>query len=348
MNRSRPTSKQVAERAGVSQTTVSFVLNNVRDANISEETRQRVLEAARELNYMPNVSAQSLARGRTDTIALVLVQPHRQVYIDEYIPRVLTGITEVTRKENFRILLEQTDDSAEVGSYRDLVYSRHAAGLIINFSITSPGDIENILEITRNGMHVVSLKYLHPDIHSVEVDKLQGVQTLIQHLIDLEHQRIACITYDHELRNPHVHERMEVFKTTLEQNNLRFDPALVRYGEFEPDTGYEAMMSILDRSPLPDAVYCMNDLMAFGAIRALQEKGLRIPEDIAVVGFDDVRLSAYSYPSLTTVHEPDEEHGRLAAEMLLALINGSEVPQKHVTLETSLIIRESCGAAHKK
>lgn len=348
MKRRRPTSKQVAERAGVSQTTVSFVLNNVQDANISEETRERVLKAARELDYTPDSSARSLARGRSDNIALVLVQPHRQVFIDEYIPRVLTGVSEVTRRHGFRILLEQIDERSVSGVYQRLLYGKEAAGLIINFNIIGPQDIDHIVECARNGMPVVSLKNIHPEVHSVVVDKSSGVRTVVQHLIDLGYQRIACITYDDPQHSPHVAERFTVYQQTLEQNGLAIDPSIFGYGQYEPETGYKAMQRILDNPRLPDAVYAMNDLMAFGAVSAIHERGLRIPEDIAIVGFDDVRLAAFCSPPLTTMNEPDEEHGRRAAEMLIALLNGQTIEEKHITLQTHLVVRESCGASFKK
>ncbi len=343
----RITSKQVAERAGVSQTTVSFVLNNVVDANISAETKERVLNAARELNYTPHEAARTLARGRSDTIALVLQQPHRQVFIDEYLPRVLTGITEVTQRAGFRILVEQV--GADNGStvFRRLLQSREAAGAIINFGSPPRHDIDYIIDCTANGMPIVALDHIDPAVYSVTVDKVSGVRIIVQHLIDLGYRRIACITYDDQ--QTHVHERLEMFHSTMIANQLQVDPALIRWGKFDPETGYAAMQSILSQAaPLPDAVYAMNDVMAFGAIRAIRERGLRVPEDIAVVGFDDVRLAGFCNPPLTTMNEPDEEHGRKAAEMLIALLTGNIIDERHVTLHTRLIVRDSCGALLKK
>ena len=347
MKSRRITSKQVAELAGVSQTTVSFVLNNVVDANISDETKERVLNAVRELNYTPHAGARTLARGRSDTIALVLQQPHRQVFIDEYLPRVLTGITEVTQRAGFRILVEQaaTDNASNV--FRRLLQSREAAGAIINFGSPPRQDIDYIIDCTENGMPVVALDHIDPAVYSVTVDKVNGVHIIVQHLIDLGYRRIACITYDDQ--QTHVHFRLDQFRATMAQNGLAVDPNLIRWGKFDPETGYAAMQSILDSgSPLPDAVYAMNDVMAFGAIRAIRERGLRVPEDIAIVGFDNVHLAGFCHPPLTTMNEPDEEHGRKAAEMLIALLNGEPVENRHVTLHTQLVVRESCGAPRKK
>ncbi|MBK8024400.1 MAG: LacI family DNA-binding transcriptional regulator [Chloroflexi bacterium] len=340
----RTTSKQVAERAGVSQTTVSFVLNNVEDANISPETKERVLQAARELNYVPDMAARSLARGRSNNIALVLSHPHSQIWLDEYIPKVLTGIGQATEHTDWRVLV-QLDRTGTQNVYADLLQSKEAAGVIVSFSHPSADDIRQILNCTQQGLAVVSLNNIHPDVYSVEVDKFRGVRAVVQHLIDLGHCRVACIPYAPAMTSPHAERRLRVFRDTLRQAGCPFDPKLVRYGDYDPETGYEAMKQILQESPLPTAVYAMNDVMAVGAYRAIDEAGLRIPEDIAVAGFDDIRLASYFTPPLTTVNEPDIEQGRLAAQMLLALIEGDAPEEKHITLETQLVVRQSCGVA---
>lgn len=343
-NRPKVTSRHVAELAGVSQTTVSFVLNNVEGANISEETRVRVLDAARQLNYIPDVTAQSLARGRSNNIALVLAQPHRQVFIDEYIPRILTGISEVTQEHGFRILVELVDGERLSNVYSSLLRSKEAAGIIVSFKAVTERDIEQIVACTAEGLPVVSLNDLHPQVYSVEVDKMGGTKTIVQYLVDLGHRRIACISYAPPHNIPHVQDRLRIFYEVMERSGIKVEDRLVRFGLYDPDTGYAAMKSILQSGPPPTALYAMNDLMAFGAMSAIREYGLRIPQDIAVVGFDDIRLAAFSNPPLTTVNEPDVEHGHQAAEMLLTLINGGVPAVKQVKLQMRLVVRESCGA----
>lgn len=336
------TSKQVAERAGVSQTTVSFVLNRVENSNISEETRQRVLEAARELRYVPDTAAQALARGRSNNIALVLTRPHRQVFIDEYIPSILTGLSEVTQKHGFRVMVELTSDAAASEAYDSLIRGNEIAGMIVNPSSRAMGDMRPIVAHARERFPIVTLREIHPDVHSVMVEKLEGTRALIEHLIRLGHKRIACISYakpDHS----HALERLAVYRKALTDAGIGYDEALVRFGAYDPDTGYEAVKSLLEGDRF-SAVYAMNDVMAFGAITAIQEAGLRVPEDIAVVGFDDIRLARYCTPPLTTVHEPDIEQGRQAGEMLIDLINGIAPPEKHVRLGAELVVRRSCGA----
>jgi DNA-binding LacI/PurR family transcriptional regulator len=340
----KATSKLVAELAGVSQTTVSFVLNNVEGANISEETRQRVLQVARDLNYVPDMAARSLARGRSHNIALVLAQPHRQVFIDEYIPNILTGINQVVQGQGFRILVELVDRDRNIDVYSSLLQSKEAAGIIVNFNYVAAEDIEQIVACAAQGLPIVSLADIHKDVYSVSVDKLGGVRQAIKHLVNLGHRRIGCISYAPEGSNPHANDRLHIYRRVLENAGITPDPSWIGYGEYDPETGYQAMKGLLNLSPLPTAFYAMNDVMAFGAISAIQEAGLRIPEDIAIVGFDDIRLARFTTPPLTTIYEPDVDHGRLAAEMLMALIQGKTPVERHIKLATRLVVRQSCGA----
>jgi DNA-binding LacI/PurR family transcriptional regulator len=337
------TSKQVAERAGVSQTTVSFVLNHVDNSNISEETRQRVLQAAHELHYVPDMAARALARGRSSNIAIVLGQPHQQVFIDEYFPTTLTGISQITQQHGFRILVELVDDSRPPDAYTNLIRGQEVAGLIVNFTRPRREDIESLVVCAAERLPVVALNEWHPDIYSVSVDKFEGVRKLMAHLLGLGHRRIACISYAPP-SSPHAMQRLDVYRAMLEAAGITYDEALVRFGGYDPQTGYEAMQSILDVKPPPTAVFAMNDVMAFGAITAIRERGLRVPEDIAVIGFDDIRLARFASPPLTTVYEPDREHGRLAGQMLVELIEGKTPAEPHLRLDTELIVRQSCGA----
>jgi DNA-binding LacI/PurR family transcriptional regulator len=340
----KATSKQVAELAGVSQTTVSFVLNNVERANISKETRERVFQAARDLKYIPDMAARSLARGKSNNIALVLAQPHRQVFIDEYIPNILTGINQVTQQHGLRILVEIARSERPNNIYASLLQSKEAAGVIVNFNYPIADDIQQVADCAAQGLPIVSLGNVHPDVYSVEVDKFGGVRKVVKHLLTLGHRRIAAISYAPIDTNPHAEGRLHIYRRVLETAGIAYDQNLVRYGAYDPDTGYTAMKSLLQSAASPTAVYAMNDVMAFGAIAAIHEYGLRVPEDIAVTGFDDIRLAGYTTPPLTTVNEPDIEHGQRAAEMLIALMNGTPPEEKHIKLATRLVVRASCGA----
>ncbi|MEZ4670034.1 MAG: LacI family DNA-binding transcriptional regulator [Anaerolineae bacterium] len=338
----RVTSRQVAKKAGVSQTTVSFVLNNhAAENNIPNETIERVQQAARELGYVPDAAARTLARGRSNNIGLMLAQPHDQVFIDEYIPNIITGLSRITKEHGYRILLEMVHDDLHADAYANLMRSKEVAGIIVNQPFHN--DAQRLLALQQEGFAIVTLANIHPTIPSVMVDKLLGVRKAVKHLIKLGHERIGCITYAPIASNEHVRQRLMIFQRALESKGLVFDDGLVREGAFDPDTGYEAMKSLLNQSPLPTAVFAMNDMMAYGAMTAIQEAGLRIPEDVALVGFDDVRLARFTTPALTTIYEPDIEHGYRAGELLIRLINEEPIEQPHIVLGTQLKIRDSCG-----
>ncbi len=343
MRTPRVTSRRVAELAGVSQTTVSFVLNNVDSANISEETRQRVLEAARSIGYVPDASARTLARGRSTNIGLILLQPHEQVFIDEYMPRIITGLSQITRQHGYRILVELIEDGSHPNTYLDLIRGKEVAGIIVNFNSPSDSDIEALVASVAEGAPVVALYNYHEALNYAVVDKLEGVRHAVEHLIRLGHKRIACITYAPVPIHREATRRFHIYRDTLLKAGLEFDETLVRYGNYDPETGYEAMKSILAASPLPTALFAMNDVMAFGAMTAIQEAGLRVPQDVAVVGFDDIRLARHTTPALTTVREPDIEQGWTAGKMLIDLITNKSLDQNHIVLKTELKIRDSCG-----
>lgn len=340
----------MAKKAGVSQTTVSFVLNNhAAEKNIPAETIERVQQAAHDLGYVPDMAARALARGRSNNIGLVLAQPHDQVFIDEYIPNIITGLSRITKEHGYRILLELIQDDSHADAYINLMRGKEVAGMIVNLNEPDYGDKrhpmtrEKLIAYVAEGFPIVSLDYIHPTVHSVMVDKLSGVRRIIQHLIDLGHRRIACITYAPRKLNNHAEQRLSIYRQMMEEIGIAADEGLVRYGAYDPETGYAAMKSLLEQRPRPTALYAMNDVMAFGAITALREAGLRVPEDMAVVGFDDARLARYTTPALTTIFEPDIEHGYRAGEMLIKLIQEQSLPQDHIVLETQLRIRDSCG-----
>ena len=195
MRKVRVTSRRVAELAGVSQTTVSFVLNNVNSANISKDTRQRVLEAARSIGYVPDASARTLARGRSTNIGLILVQPHEQVFIDEYMPRIITGLSQITRQHGYRILVELVEDGSHPNTYLDLVRGKEVAGIIVNLNSATENDIQALVASVAEGSPIVAVNNYHESLNYAMVDKLEGVRHAVEHLIQLGHQRIACISY---------------------------------------------------------------------------------------------------------------------------------------------------------
>jgi DNA-binding LacI/PurR family transcriptional regulator len=336
----KPTARQVAQLAGVSQTTVSFVLNNVAGSSISEATRERVLQAARALGYVPTAAARTLASGRSSNLALVLVQPHPQVFADPYIPNIITGLRQSVQKEGFRILVEIVDDLSHLDTIESLLRSGEAAGVMV--SGLGWGREERLMSLLDEGYPLVSIDHMNVekfDIPMVTINHLEGVRRVVSHLVGLGHRKIACIAYSPD--NPHVQQRISAYCEVLNTAGITYDPHLIRYGAFEPESGYETMQSLLSLSPT--AVYGMNDMMALGAMGAIREAALRIPEDIAVVGYDDMRFSRFTAPPLTTVHAPEIELGEKAGQLLLDLILDRPIQDRQIYLESTLVIRQSCG-----
>ncbi len=342
----RVTSKQVAERAGVSQTTVSFVLNDAPNSNISEETRQRVFDAARELNYVPDMAARNLARGRSSTIALILIKPHEKVFADPYIPNVISGLNHVAKANNLRILVHQVETltgTSQLDAVSDLLRSGEAAGAIISGWMPEVSEVAQPL--LDDGYPLVLLDMPDApieDIPCVSIDHLSGVRLLAQYLIELGHRRIGCITYG-PMSDLQVQKRLTVFRETLLDADVPIIPEFLRLGAYDPDSGYAAALSLLDMDEPPTAIYCMNDLMALGAIAAIHERGLRIPDDISVVGYDDMRFAPYTVPALTTMRAPESELGERAGELLISLMNKKTRKVKQQVLRSQLIIRNSCA-----
>jgi LacI family transcriptional regulator, galactose operon repressor len=334
----RVTSRDVAESAGVSRTTVSFVLNDVPNVQISEETRRRVWEVARQLGYYPDASARSLARRRSGNVGVLLCRSADRLFEDVFVMEVLTGIYGAVRPQGYHILLEAVEDITTPDAYIGLVRSRHVDGLIIS----GPRDEDRQLrELEDEGFPVVLLGQLpESSLCQVDVDNVRAVHMLIDYLLYRGHRRIAFISEGPPIYTA-TQARLRGYKEALTAANLPYDETMVRTGEFSRASGHAAMQSLLQLEQLPMAVFAGSDLIAFGALAAVLDANLRVPNDVAVVGFDDVPMASDVTPPLTTVHLPAQLLGRTAALMLMQLINGEEILERTTLLDTYLAIRES-------
>jgi LacI family transcriptional regulator len=337
----RATAREVAERAGVSRTTVSFVLNNVPGIRISEETRRLVLDAARELDYHPDATARRMVIGRTQVVGFVLRQSPDQAFADRFVPTVLDGFSQAATAQNNKVLFETIAPGDDSGGYTRLLRERHVDGIVLS---GPRSDDEELLRIRAQGAQVVLLGQLPgTSIPFVDVNNRGGAALATQHLIGLGHRRIALITNAEPVYTASA-DRLAGYREALEVAGLGFDNELVRYGNFTPQSGAEAMTELLLARPVPTAVFIASDTVALGALQALRRHGLRVPQDMAVVGFDDVPLSAFIDPPLTTVRLPAFGLGWGAADLLGRLIAGEDVQTPQVILETDLVVRESSGA----
>ncbi len=337
----RVTSKDVARLAGVSRTTVSLVLNDVPHARIAPETRRRVLEAARQLGYRPNAAARSLVRQQAMTLGLILCHPPAHVYTDPFLPQVLLGITGALQKTEYRLLLETVAEPSLREDYLDLAREKRIDGFILSGPRV---DDVALRELHKEGIPIVLLGHL-PDvaIPSVDVDNVRAAYTAVTHLIRLGHRRIGMIT-NGPLHYTASQERLNGYRQGLAKYNIPFEPDLVVEGHFTAESGEEAMRRLLTVRPRPTAVFVASDTVALGALVTLRQAGIRVPEDMALVGFDDIPLAAYVDPPLTTVRLPAYELGREAARLLLTLVAGESPPSSRTVLSTALVVRASCGA----
>ena len=337
----RATARDVAELAGVSRTTVSFVLNGVSGMRISDDTRQRVLAAARQLDYHPDASARRMVTGRTHTLGFVLRQSPEQVFSDQFLPQVLNGLSHAAARRGYHILIEPIPPDTYAGSYARLMRERYVDGI----ALSGPRfDDQDLVRFQTEGWPLVLMGQLPGvDLPFVDVDNVGGAACATQHLIDLGHRRIGLIT-NANLAYTASADRLAGYRRALETNRLSFDPALVEYGDFTPSSGMIAMERLLEQRPLPTAVFVASDSVALGALRAIRQHNLRVPTDLAIVGFDDVPFAELLDPPLTTLRLPAYGLGWGAGEMLIRLIEKEEVRQHCVLLETELVIRTSCGA----
>ncbi len=340
MRRSRPTSADVARLAGVSRTTVSFVLNGREDVRISPVTRERVVEAAKTLGYHANASASQLARGSSLTIGLVLRMDASQIVSDALLPELMRGLGDAARGADYQVLIESLPPTS--GGYRRLLHSRRVDGLIVSGPVVEDGELSRVFS---DGFPVVVLGHaVNATAPSVDVDNVAGARAAVDHLIRSGHSRIAMIT-NAPLTYISARERVAGYRLALENEGIEFDPTLVAEGAFLADTGHSAMTSLLQGRRFT-AVFVASDAVALGAMGALRAAGLRVPADMSLVGFDDIPLAAHFDPPLTTVSVPALGLGETTGRVLLAQIRGEPVPQRTL-LDTELTVRESVGLVGK-
>jgi DNA-binding LacI/PurR family transcriptional regulator len=334
----RPTSRDVAAAAGVSRTTVSFVLNEVANVQIPEETRKRVWDAARRLGYYPNASARSLARQSSGNIGVLLCRSADRAFGDVFLMEVLIGVHRVVRARGYHILLEAVEDAAAPDAYAGMVRASHVDGLIISGPRT---DDRQLRELEAEGFPVVLLGRLpESGLCQVDVDHVRAAQAAVDYLLNRGHRRIAFIGQGSEAYVA-TRARQRGYAQALSAAGLPLDSSLVQYANFAREGGYSAMQKLICLVDRPTAVFVGSDAVAFGAMAAVRDAGLHIPQDVAIIGFDDVPMAGDVSPSLTTVHLPAQALGQTAAELLLLLMTGDEVAAPMVLLDTHLVVRQS-------
>lgn len=338
----RATARDVANLAGVSRTTVSFVLNEVTGMRIKPETRERVFEAARTLDYHPDATAQRMVSGRTRVIGFVLPQTPDQVFADRFLPQVLNGLTHAALANGYHLLLEPAPPSEIPHAYVRLVREHQVDGIILS---GPRSDDRELPALHSEGTPVVLMGQLPgTGIPFVDIDNVGGATKAVDHLVTLGHRRIGMIT-NAPLEYTASADRLAGYRNALEAAAIAFDQHLVRQGDFTPQGGEHALCSLLDVLPRVTAVFIASDTVALGALRAARRLKLNIPGDLALVGFDDIPMSEFVEPPLTTISLPAYGLGWGAMDLLVRLIESpDDVRETAILLETELVVRRSSTA----
>ena len=332
----------VAKMSGVSRSTVSRVIND--DPNVSEKTRTKVLEVVRQLNYEPNAAARSLAAGRTRVLGLVIPRGVSALFTDPYFPILIQGISSACNAHDHSVMLWLAEPEYERRTIRQIMHSGLIDGVImasqLNDDPVGQALLEGDLPFILVGRHPTQ-----PNVNYVDVDNENAAREAVTHLLQLGRRRVAALTGPENMIAGL--DRKTGYLAALRQRGLPIDSNLIVEGDFSQAGGYAAMQRLLPHHP--DAVFAASDSMAAGALHALREAGRDVPEEVAVVGFDDMPFAAQTTPALTTVRQPTHRVGVMAAETLIDLIENSDSPAqpRRIVLPTELVIRQSCGALSK-
>jgi LacI family transcriptional regulator len=325
----------VAKVAGVSVATASRILTGV-DYPVTDKTREKVLKAAKELGYRPNLIARSLRLEQTFTIGIIV-----ENILSPFIPPIIRGIQERLKQyDYFSITLDSNWDPVVETEAIERLGMRQIDGIIFVESYLRSSDEVSAL-IDKPHLFVHRLFNSLGD-NSVVPDDRYGAQVAVKHLLELGHRRIAFINGPEGWDA--TTNRLAGYQDELAAWEIAFDPELVKQGDWQVQSGYAAARHWLAARQQPTAVFAANDLMALGVIYATQEAGLKVPEDIAIVGYDDRDFAGFVRPALTTVQMPCEKMGHVAAESLLSLIRGEVKAVEPTLVRGELIVRQSCGA----
>jgi len=325
------TIRDVAEEAGVSIATVSRVLN--KQVSVSPATRVKVEKAIEQLNYQPNYLGRNLRRAETKIILVIL-----QNISNPFYSKVVEGIEDLGHKHGYNIMICNTDSESErERSYLDLLVNRLVDGVIL---MEPEINSQELSQIGNDFPVVQCCEYIEgTDVPHISIDNVEAGYTAINHLIKLGHTRIGMISGYNRLLS--AMQREEGYKQALKDAGLEYIQDLIKYGSYGFTGGLRATKELLQMKNTPTAIFAISDITAIGAIRAIKEEGLKIPEDIAVVGFDNTSIASMYDPQVTTISQPRYDLGKISMEMLLDLINKEPVTLREVYLEHELIIRES-------
>jgi LacI family transcriptional regulator, repressor for deo operon, udp, cdd, tsx, nupC, and nupG len=323
----------VAKLANVSTATVSRVIQN--PSAVKEKTRIKVLQAIEELNYQPNILARYFRRTETKTILVMVPSIMNNVF-----PQMIAGIDLIANQYGYKVLLGNTyQDPEKAYSYIEELKQKQVDGMIL---LTTKLDNDVIKDIADCYPVVLTSDFIEGlNVPTVAIDNISSSREAVEHLLQLGHRRVGMITGP--LNSLLSRDRLKGYRQALLANEIAIESVLIQEGDHSYDSGYNQMNKFLALDEQPTAIFAANDSMAMGAVKAVKAQGLRVPEDVAVVGFDNIQFSEIFEPALTTIAQPLIEMGKRSMELLLKQIKGEPLTKKQHVLDTKLIIRDSCG-----
>ena len=317
--------------------TVSRVINGAE--NVRPETREKVLEAIRELSYYPNAAARALNRNRANVLEILI--PHEDYfYSSEYFSELTFGIEKVVHDSEYNLIFN-TYDPGSGAEYALLYKQRKVDGLLIVAPASTDRTIARLQEESVPFV-LINGRVDDLEVSFVDVDNVAGSYLAVQHLYQLGHRRIGIITGNLLVVN--ARHRLEGYLDFLSEHGIAESGQWIYEGNWSEESGYAGFSHLVNLENPPSAIVCSNDLMAIGAMRAAADIGVEIPESVSIVGYDDIRLSSFVNPRLTTIHQPIDLVGKTAVEMLLRSLSGQESSPQQVVLQPELVVRKSCDA----
>jgi LacI family transcriptional regulator, galactose operon repressor len=329
--------EDIARLAGVSRSTVSRVINH--HPNVSQRTRDRIMKVIEEQGFRPNLAARALVTQQTRCLSLVIPQAVAETFTDPYFPTLVQGVAQKANQCDYSVVLWIGNSAEEEERLCERILNHSLFDGLILASVVNDDPL--IPRLAKAGFPFVLIGPPQLDnLNYIDVDNVRSAQVAVSHLIRLGWKRIGTITGP--LTMGAAQDRLAGYRRALERAGRAVDNTLIVEGDFLENSGYLAMTMLLQRHV--DAVFVASDMMALGAMRAIREAGLRVPGDIALVGFDDVPAAAASTPPLTTVRQPIRELGVQATQILIDLLNGVVEQPHQVILPAQLIVRDTCGA----
>lgn len=326
--------KDVARVAGVGLGTASRVLNN--NPSVSEETRKLVLNAMKELNYQPNAIARSLKRNSTMSVGVMIPD-----ISSAFFPEIVRGIEDVANEKQYNIIICNTDlDFKKERVALNMFHEKKVDGVLFVSNTVSEETMNKFQEMDIPVV-LISTRDKNNILPSVTIDNEKAAFEAVDYLCKLGHKKIAMIAGTFNDPNSGA-PRVEGYKRALANNIISVSENLICEGKFDYKSGYENMKKILNNGLKPTAIFAASDIMAIGASRAILERGLGIPEDISVMGFDGVEAAEFFYPSVSTIVQPRYNMGAEAMRLLTAIMNKEDIKEKNIILDYKLVQRESC------